>query len=77
MGKLLFGGGTLLVVVVLTIFLTLLGLHVYGICIAFSASIILGFICFFTPPSGLVVALIWLAFGYNIPQHLVNYFANN
>lgn len=77
LNKLLASGGILAVVMVTALLLALFGLTVYGICLAFSAGIVLGFICLFTSPSGLVVALVYLVYNYNIPQHLANYFSNN
>jgi hypothetical protein len=65
------GIGALLVY--LMVILSLLGLSVYGIVLAFYASIILGFVVLFTPPSGLIIGLVYVGWGKDIPDLIVKW----
>lgn len=49
--------------------LAVLGVTVYGLIIAFSASVVIGIVSLFVPPSFVIYGLCAL-FGANIPQRL-------
>ena len=71
----IFGGSAGLVMVFcLLLAVCCLGLTVYGLYIAFSASFVIGLIALIFEPSPLIIALVYLAFNYDIPQHIVDYF---
>jgi hypothetical protein len=74
--RLLEGIGVGLMMFYLAVILCAIGFSIYGIYIAFCASIIMGIICFFTPPSGLIVGLVYFVWGKDIPQLIVNWLSN-
>lgn len=57
----------MIVLVVLCIFLPAVGLSIYGLYLAFSASILLGIVALIIEPSPLVFGIAML-FGKNIPE---------
>jgi hypothetical protein len=55
----------------------LLGVSIYGIYLAFCASIILGIIVLFTPPSSTIVGLVMLFTGKNLAIMLMDFISKN
>lgn len=62
-------GGVLGICLMLFMF----GMSIYGLYLAFSASIILGIIAFFVEPSPLIFGLIMFFFDKNIPELIVEW----
>jgi len=50
-----------------------LGLSLYGLYLAFSASIILGLFCLFLEPSPLVFGVAMFFFDKNLPELIINW----
>jgi hypothetical protein len=57
--------------VYLSIILFLFGMAVYGVYLAFSASILLGIICLFLSPAYSVFGFLMIFFGINLPALIV------
>ena len=53
--------------------LFMLGMSVYGLYLAFSASIILGIIAFFVEPSPLIFGLVMFFFDKNLPLEIIEF----
>lgn len=53
--------------------LFLIGLSFYGLYLAFSVSIILGFLALLLEPSPFVIGVLMFFFNLNIPQMIVDY----
>jgi hypothetical protein len=70
-GAAVLGGGSLVILLWLAIFVVSLSLTIHGLYLAFSASIVLGICALILEPSPLIISLIYLAFHYNIPQKIV------
>ena len=62
-------GGLLVIALAVLAF----GLSIYGIILAFSASIILGILCLFLEPSPLVFGAAMFFFDKNLPEAIMNY----
>jgi hypothetical protein len=67
------GMGVLAALIYIGIALGMLGLTIYGIYLAFCASIILGIIVFFTPPSGLIIGACQFLFGKDLAFIIVEF----
>jgi hypothetical protein len=50
-----------------------LALTIHGLYLAFSASIVLGIIVLIVEPSPLIISLVYIAFGKNIPQMILQW----
>lgn len=70
---LLTGMGVFGVAIFFTIWATLLLATVYGLWLAFSASIILGIIVLLVEPSPAIIGLVMLFFGKNLAQMLIDF----
>ncbi len=46
---------------------------IYGLYLAFSASILLGIVCFFVEPSPLIIGLAMMAFHKNLAELLIQW----
>ena len=53
-----------------------LGLTIHGLYLAFSASIIFGFVALLVEPSPLVFSLIYLGWGKDLPQIIVQWLSS-
>jgi hypothetical protein len=58
----------------LTFWATAVGLSIYGLYLAFSASIILGIVAVFVEPAPLVLALVEILAHRHLAQEIVNWF---
>lgn len=70
------GANTILVVALiqLLLVLTLIGSAIYGVLLAFSASVLVGVIFMFIPPMFMISGLVMLLSGNNVPQMIVELF---
>jgi hypothetical protein len=66
--------GLFAVLLIATPIAVLLASGFYGLYLAFSASIILGFLCMFVEGSPLIIGLIMLFFQKNLAQMIVDFF---
>lgn len=71
--KALLGLGVLGVIAFISLWLAAIGLTVYGLYLAFSASIILGIVVLLVEPSPLIIGLVMLAFNKNLAQMVVDF----
>ena len=60
-------------IVMLLLVLVSIGISVYGLYLAFTASIILGIIALIVEPSPLLIGLVMIAFDKNLPEIIMNY----
>jgi len=65
------GMGLVGILLVVCCFLGTIGLTIYGLYLAFSASIVLGIIVFIVEPSPFIIGAVMLAFDKNIPEMIV------
>ena len=70
------GFGVVGFVAIICLVLFSISVSLYGLYLAFSASIILGFLALMVEPSPLVFGLAMLFFENNIPETIVNYLSN-
>ena len=61
----------LICIVIIALIIPVIGLSVYGIYVAFSASIIVGIVSLIIEPSPLVIGGLMLFADYNLPEKLV------
>ena len=54
--------------------LAMLGISIYGLVLAFSASIGLGILAFFIEPSPLIFGLVMLFGGVNLPEKIMKWY---
>jgi len=73
LGAVLGGMGLLGSLAVIGLALFAFGLTIYGIVLAFSASVILGILCIFLEPSPLVFGAAMFFFDKNLPELIMNY----
>lgn len=73
MSKLLGSLGIVGVILAVCFGLFMLGMSIYGLYLAFSASIILGIVAFFVEPSPLVFGLVMFFFDKNLPLEIIEY----
>lgn len=64
--------GMVIGVLIVLCIMSPIGISVYGLIIAFNASILVGIVCIFVPPSPFVFGVCSF-FGYNLPEILVNW----
>lgn len=76
MGKLLGSLGIFGAALAVVFGLFMFGMSIYGLYLAFSASVILGIIAFFVEPSPLIFGLVMFFFEKNLAQEIVNYLSN-
>lgn len=67
------GMGVIGILLYFGVCLGLIGAAVYGIYLAFSASILLGVIVLFVQPSPLIIGLVMLFFHKNLAQMLIEF----
>lgn len=67
-------GGSILTYVILLVIG--LGLTIHGLYLAFSASIVIGIIAIVVEPSPLIISLVYIAFGKNIPQMILQWLSS-
>lgn len=75
MGKLLVSFGLIGIILYVSIVLGLVGLSLYGLVVAFHASILLGFIALVVEPLPLVIGLCKVFAGLDIAVKIVEYFS--
>lgn len=51
----------------------LLSVSVYGLYLAFSASIVIGILALMFEPSPFVIGILMIGFDYNIPQAIIDF----
>jgi hypothetical protein len=66
--------GYIFILISLMFGLAIFGLTLHGLYLSFSASLVLGIIVLIAEPSPIVISLIYLAFNYNIPEHVIEFF---
>jgi hypothetical protein len=53
-----------------------LGLTIHGLYLAFSASIVIGIVALIIEPSPLIISLVYLGFGKDIPQMILQWLSS-
>lgn len=66
-----FGLPAIAMVTVILSALVAFGISVYGLVLAFSAHVGLGFLALFLEPSPFIIGFVELVWGYNIPEHVL------
>lgn len=70
------GIGIGLLLVYLCVIAFLLGSTVFGIYLAFCASILLGIVVLLTPPSGLIIGIVYIGWGKDLAYEIVRWLAS-
>jgi hypothetical protein len=65
------GGGFMLFWILLSLFI--IGVSIYGVYLAFCASILFGLIVLITPPSSTVIGLVYIGWGKNLAALVVQW----
>ena len=65
-----------MMLIYLTLGLTMIGLSIYGMVLAFSASIVLGVVVLLIEPLPLIIGLVKLLTGINLAQKILELFTN-
>lgn len=73
LGKTAAGATGVTFILLMALMLGLIGTAIYGLVLAFSASIILGIITLFVEPAPLIFGLVMLFFDKNLPELIMQF----